>query len=84
MKSNTGKLQLYALGVNPPLHVIDGFVKRIWKDLNIDNVGIVDKGVFLIRMKSNEYRDRAYEMNGNMFDNKPFVIKPWTPEMSTD
>ena len=65
MKSNTGKLQLYALGVNPPLHVIDGFVKRIWKDLKIDTIGVVDKGVFLVRMNSIDDRDKAYEMNGS-------------------
>ena len=35
-------------------------------------------------MTSIESRDKAYESNGVLFNNKPFVIKPWTPEMSTD
>ena len=74
----------FVVRAKPPLHVIDGFVRRIWKDLDIDSVGIVDKGVYMVRMKSIESRDKAYESNGVLFDNKPFVIKPWTPEMLTD
>ena len=70
------------VGANPPLH--DGYVRRIWKDLDIDTVGMVDKGVYMVRMKSYESRDKAYESNGVFFDNKPFVIKPCTPEMSMD
>ena len=69
---------------NPTLHVIDAFVRRIWKDLNIDTVGMVDKGDYMVRMESIESRDMDYESNGVLFDNKLFVIKPWTPEMSTD
>src|SRR5687767_10789486 len=74
----------FVVGANPPLHVIDSFVRRIWKDLDADTVGMVDKGVYMVRMKSYVSRDKAYESNGVLFDNKPFVIKPWTPEMSMD
>lgn len=45
---------------------------------------MVDKCVYMVRMKSRESRDKAYESNGFLFDNKLFVIKPWTPKMSTD
>ena len=44
----------------------------------------MDKRVYMVRMKSIEFRDKAYESNGGLFDNKPFVIKPWTLEMSTN
>lgn len=54
----------FVVGSNPSLHVIDGFVRRIWKDLDIDTVGTVDSGVFIVRMKTIEYRDKAYESNG--------------------
>src|SRR5688500_4536313 len=74
----------FVVGANPPLHVLDGFVRTIWKDLDIDTVGMVDKGFYMVRMKSIEFRDKAYESNGVLFDNKPFVIKPWSPEMSMD
>lgn len=69
---------------NPPLHVIDGFVRCIWKDLDIDTVGTVDSGVFIVPMKSIEVSQKAYKSNGVLFDNKPFIIKPWKPEMPTD
>ena len=74
----------FVVGVNLPLHVIDGFVSRIWKDLEVDTIGMIDKEVFLVRLKSTGVRDKAYETNGVLFDNKPFVIKLWTPEMPTD
>ena len=45
---------------------------------------MVDKGVLMFKMKSIESRDKAYESNGVLFDNKPFVIKPWKTKMSTD
>lgn len=37
----------YVTSANPPLHVIEGFVRRIWKDQEIDRIGIVNRGVFL-------------------------------------
>lgn len=42
------------LRANPPLHVIEGFACRIWKDLGIDKIGMVDKGVFLVRFQTLE------------------------------
>ncbi|CAO2830747.1 unnamed protein product [Amaranthus hypochondriacus] len=74
----------FVVGSNPPLHIIDEFIRRIWKDLDIDTVGIVDSGVFLVLLKSIEDIYKAYEANGVLFDNKPFIIKPWRPEMPTD
>lgn len=74
----------YMVGSNPPLHVIDGFVRRIWKDLDIDIVRTVDSGVFIVRLKSMDDRDKAYVLNGVLFDNKRFITKPWKPEMLTD
>lgn len=47
-------------------------------------MGMVDSGVFIVRLKTMDDRDKAYESNGVLFDNKPFIIKPWKPEMSTD
>lgn len=72
----------YVFGANPPLKVIDGFVKRIWKDLSIDKVRLLGKGVFIVRMMSNLDRDKACDMSGILFDKKPFVVKPWTPKPS--
>ena len=73
----------YVIGANPPLQVIEGFVKRIWKNMSIDKVGLLAKGVFIVRMSSNSDRDLAYETSGILFDRKPFVVKPRTPKTST-
>jgi len=37
------------LGANPPLEVIDGFVRRIWKGYEIDKVLLIKKGLYLVR-----------------------------------
>ncbi|KAM6568713.1 hypothetical protein CsatB_016698 [Cannabis sativa] len=40
-------LVCYVLGANPPLSVLEGFARRIWKD-KIDKVGMLSYGIFLI------------------------------------
>ena len=74
----------YVLGVNPPLHVIDGFVRRIWKDLDIEKVGMVRKGVFIVKLNDTIARDIACELSGILFDKRPFIIKPWKVKMSLE
>ena len=51
----------YVLGANPPPHVVEGFVKRIWKPDVIDKIGTIAKGMYLVRMKSQEGFHAAYE-----------------------
>lgn len=41
-------------GSNPPLTVVEGYFNRIWKDLGIDKVAQIKKGVFMVRFHSNE------------------------------
>lgn len=50
----------------------------------IDNIGIVNRGVFLIRFGSKEDQEKACNMNGILFDKKPFIFKPWFPKISYD
>ena len=66
----------YVIGVNPPLHVIDRYVKRIWKDIDVEKVGMVRKGVFIVRLNDKVASDKACEMSGILFDRKPFIVKP--------
>ncbi|KAJ8422244.1 hypothetical protein Cgig2_023103 [Carnegiea gigantea] len=42
------------IGSNPPVDVVDGFVHRIWKDLDIDKVVLVRKGVYLVHFNNIE------------------------------
>lgn len=72
------------LGANPPLHVVDGFTWRIWKDLVIEKVSMVRKGVFIVKLNDTIARDKACELSGMLFDNRPFIIKPWKVKMSLE
>ncbi|KAM6560519.1 hypothetical protein CsatA_029758 [Cannabis sativa] len=38
----------YVLGANPPLLVLEGFARRIWKD-KVDKIGMISYAIFLIR-----------------------------------
>ena len=60
----------FVLGANLHRHVIEGFARRIWKKLGIDKIGMVRKGVFLVRFKTLEDLQKAYAMSGIMFDKK--------------
>lgn len=74
----------FVLGANPPLHVIEGFAHRIWKDQSIDKIGMVSKGIFLVCFHNFDDVVAACNMNGILFDKKPFILKPWTKNMSYD
>ena len=74
----------FVLGANPPLHVMKGYVKRIWKDLSFEKIIMVAKDVFLVHFVEQQDREIACDMNGFMFDKKPFIIKPWVASMSYD
>ncbi|KAJ8424423.1 hypothetical protein Cgig2_010652 [Carnegiea gigantea] len=76
----------YVLGANPPIGVIDGFVKRNWKGLEIDKVLLIKKGLYLVCF--NELKDamEVAQKGSFHFDQKPFIVKAWNPdlEMSSD
>ncbi|XP_019237198.1 PREDICTED: uncharacterized protein LOC109217412 [Nicotiana attenuata] len=71
----------FVLGSNPPLTVVEGYFNRIWKDLGIDKVAQIKKGVYMVRFYSNEGRTKAIEGGVQIFDRKPVIIKPWKPGM---
>uniref|UniRef100_A0A803Q7S4 DUF4283 domain-containing protein n=1 Tax=Cannabis sativa TaxID=3483 RepID=A0A803Q7S4_CANSA len=74
----TPSIVCYVLGANPPLHVLEGFVNRIWKD-KIDKVKLLAYGVFIIRFSSIEYRDQILNGGYIFFNRRPVIMKPWNP-----
>lgn len=72
----------YFLRANPPIHVNEGFVKRICKADEIDKIGSVAKRIYRVHMKSVEGVSNACASNGIIFDKKPFVVRPWSKNMS--
>ncbi|XP_062119332.1 uncharacterized protein LOC133833090 [Humulus lupulus] len=71
----------YVLGANPPIHVIEGFLKRIWKNKNIDRVSLLTHGVFLVHFHSIEDRDGILKGGYQFFDKKPLIMKAWDPDV---
>uniref|UniRef100_A0A803PCI4 DUF4283 domain-containing protein n=1 Tax=Cannabis sativa TaxID=3483 RepID=A0A803PCI4_CANSA len=73
-------LVCYILGANPPLTVLDGFVRRLWKD-KIDKVGLLSYGIFFIRFY--EVADRDSVLNGGhiFFNKRPVIMKAWDPNV---
>ena len=68
-------------GANPPITVMDGFVRRMWKDYTINKVLLVKKGLYLIRFEDYQDTLKVIQRGFYLFDQKPFIVKPWTPEM---
>uniref|UniRef100_A0A803PIJ5 Reverse transcriptase zinc-binding domain-containing protein n=1 Tax=Cannabis sativa TaxID=3483 RepID=A0A803PIJ5_CANSA len=48
----------YVLGANPPLSMLEGFARRIWKD-KVDKIGMISYGIFIIRFTSSDIRDEV-------------------------
>ncbi|XP_062080927.1 uncharacterized protein LOC133785726 [Humulus lupulus] len=71
----------YALGANPPLSILEGFVRRMWND-KIDKVGMLSYGVFLIRFISIADRDEVLKGGYVFFNKRSVVMKAWDPAIN--
>uniref|UniRef100_A0A803PT20 DUF4283 domain-containing protein n=1 Tax=Cannabis sativa TaxID=3483 RepID=A0A803PT20_CANSA len=69
----------YVLGANPPLDVLEGFARRIWKE-KVDKVGLISYGIFLIRFTSVEIRDSILNGGYTFFNKRPVIMKSWDPD----
>ncbi|XP_062089160.1 uncharacterized protein LOC133795723 [Humulus lupulus] len=69
----------YVLGANPPLHVLEGFMRRIWQHNGVDKVGTLSHGVFIVRFQNMEDRDKVISGGYIFFDKKPLIMKTWNP-----
>uniref|UniRef100_A0A803QGH3 DUF4283 domain-containing protein n=1 Tax=Cannabis sativa TaxID=3483 RepID=A0A803QGH3_CANSA len=70
----------YILGENPPLNVLDGFVRRLWKD-KIDKVGLLSYGIFFIRFHETVDRDSLLKGGYIFFNKRPVIMKAWHPNV---
>ncbi|XP_062073377.1 uncharacterized protein LOC133777697 [Humulus lupulus] len=67
----------YVIGANPPLHVLERFVRRIWKHHGVDKVGTLSHGVFIVRFQNMEDRDKVINVGYIFLDKKPLIMKRW-------
>ena len=52
------------LGAKPPLPMMDRFVRRIQKDIAVDRIGMIGRGVYLVRFDFMDNIERALNMIG--------------------
>ncbi|KAL9243988.1 hypothetical protein vseg_017813 [Gypsophila vaccaria] len=71
----------YILGANPPPVVVSGFVNRIWKKFGYDKVSFLPNGLFIVHFPSEEAQRQVLQGGFHLFDNKPLIIQPWSPNL---
>ncbi|XP_074297223.1 uncharacterized protein LOC141627927 [Silene latifolia] len=71
----------YIMGTNPPWNVVSGYLKRIWKDYDVDKISFMPNGIFIVRFKTVEKMKAMVKTGHFMFDNKPVIINEWSPEV---
>uniref|UniRef100_A0A803P9J0 Reverse transcriptase domain-containing protein n=1 Tax=Cannabis sativa TaxID=3483 RepID=A0A803P9J0_CANSA len=71
-------LVCYVIGANPPINILEGFMRRLWKE-EVVKVGLLAKGIFIIRFQNMEQRDKVMQQGYVFFERKPMVMKPWNP-----
>ncbi|KAM6571878.1 hypothetical protein CsatA_015958 [Cannabis sativa] len=71
----------YVLGANPPLSVLEGFARRIWRD-KVDKIGMISYGIFLIRFTSIKDRDEILAGGYIFFNKRPVIMKAWDPNLN--
>ncbi|KAL2924434.1 Endoribonuclease Dicer-like protein 2a, partial [Bienertia sinuspersici] len=67
----------FVIGASPPIQVMEGFIRRIWKQYGVDKVISLPKGMFMIRLNTMENRDKILQHEKPFFDSKPMILKPW-------
>ena len=71
----------YVIGANPPFPIMEGFLKRIWKNKGIDKMVAISKGVFLVRFHKLDDCNAVMAEGFQFFDKKPMIVKKWNPDM---
>lgn len=71
----------YILGIKPPFHIVDGFIHRVWRAHGVHKVVMLDKGVFMVRFRSVDEREKAIKACHILYDRKPVIVKIWSPKL---
>ncbi|KAL2928885.1 Protein-methionine sulfoxide oxidase mical2b [Bienertia sinuspersici] len=80
----SSSLYVFVLGANPPTSVMDGFIRRVWREHAVDKVINIKKGLFLVHFKTKEHCNKAMEGEKIFFDSKPVLLKAWSQESDVD
>ncbi|XP_074271599.1 uncharacterized protein LOC141595534 [Silene latifolia] len=71
----------FILGANPPWEIVEGFIRRIWTRFNIEKISFLPNGIFLVRFKTMEMKEKVLASGHYLFDNKPMIMKAWERDM---
>ncbi|KAL2930273.1 LINE-1 retrotransposable element ORF2 protein, partial [Bienertia sinuspersici] len=80
----SSSLYVFVLGANPLNSIMDGFIRRVWKEHAVDKVINIKKGLFLVHFKTKENCNKAMDGEKIFFDSKPVLVKPWSQESDMD
>lgn len=69
------------LCVKPPYRIVDAFIRRLWGKFRIDKVVISANGVFIVRFRALEGKQRALDVGPILYDNKHVIRKSWSPDI---
>ncbi|VFR00991.1 unnamed protein product [Cuscuta campestris] len=72
------------LGANPPLDIIKGFLSRIWKTYDIEDISFLKESQFIVRFAKEEDRDEILKRTYYFMDNKPVYVQKWYPGCKVD
>lgn len=48
----------YVIRSNHPIQVMEGFIRRIWKNSNVYKVALLKKGIYIVRFLSMDIIDK--------------------------
>uniref|UniRef100_A0A803PUM5 DUF4283 domain-containing protein n=1 Tax=Cannabis sativa TaxID=3483 RepID=A0A803PUM5_CANSA len=71
------------LGANPPATVFEGFIRRVWGHLGVQQVAKMNRGLIMVRFNDEATRDQAVEAGVIQFDRKPVIIQPWSADLKS-
>ena len=74
------------LGSNPPLEIIQKYIRRLWAQFEIDQILQIRRGIFLVRFIHQQDQLSVLRRGFYFFGNKPLVVKGWNADltMNTD
>lgn len=71
----------YVVGASPPLYVMEGFIRRIWKNNGVDKVALLKNIVYIVRFLSIEKKNFVLAAFVPLFDNKSMIVRAWEQDM---
>lgn len=61
--------------------MLNGYIQRIWAKYGINKIVMLKTGIVLVRFGSATGKDEAIQSGIYHFENKPFILKDWHPDM---